>query len=181
MDFLNEVFNFLCGQVHNWSIGGLSLPFCQRCTGLYIGALYAMAAILLFRPRPTRVCLWLHGTFLLVMAPFGFHLVEQNAIIRTVTGQLFGAGLAYFLVLQPADAINVNYLARAHLQYFVALLPGIPILLLAICYGGRFVCSILAWSGLLAFVVLALLSLANLSIVGAKVCAVLRQPVVRVP
>ena len=40
LEFLGQCFAFLCGQnpEHTWAPGGLLLPCCQRCLGLYVGA-----------------------------------------------------------------------------------------------------------------------------------------------
>jgi uncharacterized membrane protein len=119
MDLLAHVFAPLCGQVsaHTWAPGGVGLPVCQRCTGLYAGALAALALQHLLRPVVTRGWLWLHGCFLLLMVPFGFHLVPQDAVLRAATGLFFGAGLVAFLRLplpggstQPATGRTPPYL-----------------------------------------------------------------------
>lgn len=176
MEFVRDFFSFICGQVHTWSVRGVPLPFCQRCTGLYIGGFYAIVLILLFRPRPTQTCLWIHGAFLLVMAPFGYHLVQQNELGRTITGQLFGAGLAYFLILSPADMLPraPRFLVRSEWMYFTGLSIGVPILLLVLRFGGPLVYATLAFCGLLAAMAFALLCLTNLGIVGTQVWIHLR-------
>ena len=42
-DLLQTIFGWVCGQNpgHTWAPGGLMLPCCQRCTGLYAGAFFA--------------------------------------------------------------------------------------------------------------------------------------------
>ena len=110
------------------------------------------------------------------MAPFGYHLVQQNAVGRTITGQLFGAGLAYFLILRPVDELlrAPRFLVRSQWMYFAGLSAGIPILLLVLRFGGPFVYATLALCGLLAVIVFALLCLTNLSIMGTQVWPYLR-------
>ena len=149
MDFLHEIFRFVCGQAHVWYVGAEPLPFCQRCTGLYGGFGYALVAILLWRPRPTAACLYIHGGFLLFMLPFGYHLVSQSAVIRTVTGQLFAAGLCYFLVLTPLQAPNNRrlFLANSEWPYFLVIAIGIPLLLASVHFGGKTIRQFLAWMG----------------------------------
>ncbi len=163
MNLLN-VFSIVCGQAHTWSIGGQLLPVCQRCTGLYVGGMYALAAIMLLRPRPSRWCLWLNGAFLLLMIPFGYHLVWQNSIIRTVTGQLFGAGLSYFLLLSPLELISQRKFALTHSEwpYFAAVLGGIPLLLTLIKFGGKETAWMVSWSAFAGLVLYAMLWLANI-------------------
>jgi len=100
-DLLQHLFGWICGQNpdHTWSPGGELLPFCQRCTGLYVGACAAAVWHLLLRPAPTNHWLWLNGGFLLFMIPFGFHWLPQGPVLRAITGVLFGFGLVAFLSL----------------------------------------------------------------------------------
>jgi uncharacterized membrane protein len=94
-------FAAVCGQDpgHTWGPGGILLPCCQRCTGLYVGA--GLAALLHFwvRPRMSGRFLEIHGAFLVVMIPFGFHWMGQGSVLRTVTGVLFGFAVVTFLWL----------------------------------------------------------------------------------
>lgn len=43
LDYLHDVFGWVCGQsqAHTWSPGDVTLPCCQRCTGVYVGAFVA--------------------------------------------------------------------------------------------------------------------------------------------
>lgn len=171
MEFLHQLFSFVCGQQHTWSLGGEVLPFCQRCTGLYVGAALALLPLLLFRPRPTARVLWLHGLLLLLMVPFGYHLVPQNAVLRTLTGQLFAFGLAYYLTLTPAlHQENWRPLAGEHTgAYAAAGLVTLALLQLAVHFGGVGTAHWLAWTGfagLLIYSALAALNLVALSASG---------------
>lgn len=107
MDWLAHVFGQVCGQMpeHTWQPGGLPLPVCQRCTGLYAGAAAAALLLACLRPRLEGRFLQIHGAFLLVMAPFGFHWMPQGAAGRAVTGVLFGAAVVVFLALWPAESL----------------------------------------------------------------------------
>lgn len=80
VNYLGEV---VCGSTNLWSMSGDTLPFCQRCTGLYVGSVFAFLTCLLFRPRPTTCRLGSHGGLLLVMFPFGYPGVPQNGNVRT--------------------------------------------------------------------------------------------------
>lgn len=99
METIASLFSHLCGQnpAHTWMPGGVPLPFCQRCTGLYAGALLAAAAHLLLRPRRSNRWLGMHGFFLLFMVPFGFHWLPQESLLRTLTGLLYGCAVTTFL------------------------------------------------------------------------------------
>jgi hypothetical protein len=101
LELLQHVFGCLCGQdpAHTWAPGGVLLPFCQRCTGLYVGACVAAALHLRFRPAPRPRWLWLNGGFLLFMVPFGFHWLPQGPVLRAATGVLFGFGLVAYCAL----------------------------------------------------------------------------------
>jgi uncharacterized membrane protein len=95
----DALFSLVCGQnrEHTWIPGGLPLPLCQRCTGLYVGVAVGSALRGLLRFRSTARFRWIHGLFLLQMGVFGFHLVPQGPLLRGVSGYLFGLGMATFL------------------------------------------------------------------------------------
>ena len=101
LELLRNFFGWICSQspAHTWSPGGEWLPCCQRCTGLYVGAMVAAALHLVLRPAPANRWLWLNGGFLLLMVPFGFHWLPQGEVLRALTGVLFGFGLVAFLSL----------------------------------------------------------------------------------
>lgn len=110
MDTLFHVFGRVCGQQidHTWLPGGLPLPVCQRCTGLYIGAVLAAVLLVWFRPRLERWFLWLHGLFLVAMAPCGLHWIGNGPQARTISGLVFGAAVVLFLTLWPAEVFGVG-------------------------------------------------------------------------
>jgi uncharacterized membrane protein len=101
IDGLNHLFAAVCGQnpEHTWAPGGILLPCCQRCTGLYAGACVAALLHFWLRPKVTARFLEVHGGFLLLMAAFGFHWLPQGPVLRTITGVLFGFGTVTFLWL----------------------------------------------------------------------------------
>lgn len=104
---LTRLFGFVCGQLpaHTWSPGHVLLPLCQRCTGLYAGAAVALLLHAGLRLRPSERFLWLHGGFLLLMVPLGFHWVPQDGLIRTLSGTLFGVGVTSFLWLTTGPRV----------------------------------------------------------------------------
>ena len=103
-ELLQHAFGWVCGQYpdHTWSPGGELLPLCQRCTGVYVGALVAALLHLAWRPAPTPRWLWLNGAFLLFIIPSGFYWIPQNPELRCASGILFGFGLvSYFWLALP--------------------------------------------------------------------------------
>jgi uncharacterized membrane protein len=162
---LSQLFSYVCGQVNLWTPGGEALPFCQRCTGLYVGGAYAQLLWLLFRPRPTLRVLGMHAALLLLMIPFGYHLVPQGGEVRTLTGQLFAIGLTYFLALNPAlrwrpwESRTGNERA-----YWAAMLAGLPLLLLAVRWESSLAAPVLAGMGVAGLIGFASLTLANLAL-----------------
>lgn len=89
----------VCGENpnHLWSPGGEVLPCCQRCTGLYVGALVAIVLNFCFRPHTNRRWFWIHALFLLQLGLFVFPWMPQSPVLRTISGTLFGFGVVAFL------------------------------------------------------------------------------------
>jgi uncharacterized membrane protein len=147
---LHDIFSLVCSQQHNWVLGGDTLPFCQRCTGLYVGALSALSVFLLVRPKPTTRMHWVHGVLLLVTVPFGYHLLTQTGEIRMLTGQLFAIGLVYYLMLLPEDYWPKwrESLARGVPGYFMMSLTTVLVLQAAVIWGRTRTNVILSWLGL---------------------------------
>jgi len=157
MDLLRHLFSHLCGQVNCWHAGAVTSVACQRCTGLYVGALVAAVLFLIFRPRPTSASLWLHGLAMLVIVPFGYHLVPHGTLVRAVTGQLFGYGLAYYLLLVPADRSNLWRLREArgwdNFLYSISLLVAVSLVIVPASSGSALaiiLLSYLSFAGLMA-------------------------------
>jgi uncharacterized membrane protein len=173
----HDIFSFVCGQQHNWVVGGEELPFCQRCTGLYVGALPALLVYLRIRPKATNGLLWLHGMCLLVMAPFGYHLVAQNGAARMLTGQLFAIGLIYYLTLLAADRWTVTRAlsSREIARYLAAEVATLLLLQAAVIWGGPRTNVVLAWMGLGGLVVYGLLVLLNLLLLALAAGESLRR------
>jgi len=174
MNWLAQIFSHVCGQAHCWAPGGVVMPVCERCLGLYLGALWSLGLILTLRAAPSRALVWLHGMAMLAMPPFGYHFVPHGPIVRTVTGFLFGVGMVYYLVLIPADVLHLERFTsnRPVIPYVVAALIPLPWILLAAKYGSRLAGSFLA---LLAFAGLALATL----LVVANAAAITYSLIVR--
>ena len=105
---VTHLFAWLCGQnpTHSWAPGGIMLPCCQRCSGLYAGAALAVLALFWLRPRLSKSFLEVHGACLVFMVPLGLHWVAQGPVLRTVSGVLFGFGVAAFLWLPLASRLG---------------------------------------------------------------------------
>ncbi len=160
--WMHQVFSLVCGQVNVWTVGGRTLPFCERCTGLYVGGLYALLLVIVFRPAPGVKLLAVHFLLLLQMIPFGFHLIPHGAIVRTITGEVFALGLVYCLSASLLSAFPSARKEGNLSAYALAALMGMPLLLLAIRFGGSTTATILAFLGLAGLAVYIILAIANL-------------------
>lgn len=171
MEWIREIFAQVCCRCHCWFPGGEALPFCQRCTGLYVGAAAAVLLYFLFRPRPTPLFLLIHGLLLLVMVPFGYHLVPHGGDVRMLTGQLFAVGLVGYLSLLPLGRRHLQQPSgrRASWGYALGVAASTAILFWAVHRGGPIVGIVLAWVGLAGFVALTALVIANLVLLPSAV------------
>ena len=171
-DSLNQFFGFLCGQNpdHTWAPGGILLPVCQRCTGLYVGA--AVAALLHWwlKPRLTPRFLWAHGVFLALMAPCGFHWVPQGPALRTISGLLFGFGVTAFLKapLVKSEIRNPKSETNSKSQSAVTYYTGLTITLLLVpllaARGGWLAAALFSGAAFFGAVALAIMILADTGI-----------------
>lgn len=171
MILLRELFSHICGQQHCWVLGGQVLPFCQRCTGLYVGGFCALILILAFRLRPNAFLYWIHGVFLLVMIPYGFHFVSQGVFVGTLTGVLFGFGLAYYLALNPLTVWQwwrPDSLSRT-VVYLLLAMSVLPLLFVTVRSGGSVSAAILAGLGTLGLAGLSLLAVTNLVVLPGTI------------
>ena len=168
-DVLRHIFAGLCGQNpdHTWAPGGVPLPFCQRCSGLYASAAVAAIALLVLRPRLSKRFLESHGACLLVMAPLGLHWVPEGPVLRTLSGILFGFGVAAFLWLPLAAGRGWAEAPRPHAASgyglaFAASLVVIPILASMGGAGSAYVLAVLGCAGAAAFLLLVIASVGSL-------------------
>lgn len=171
MTWLTDIFSLVCGQIHCWAPGGVQMPVCERCLGLYLGAVWSLVLVLAVRAHPTRALLWLHGLAMLAMIPFGYHLVPHGPAMRTVTGFVFGLGMVYYLTLAPGETLRLERLAksRAAIPYVVVALAPLPLVLVSVQYGPLLAGSVLAVLAVAGLAVTALLALAN----GVSLCRTL--------
>ncbi len=184
-EWLSSAFSLVCGQHpgHIWMPGGIELPFCQRCTGLYVGAACAVALHLLCRLAFTGRFRWLHALFLLQMIPFGFHWLPQGPALRTVTGALFAFGLVAYLLPGPCEELRARRLARSRgaAEYWAGLAVVLAALLATARWGGVAGGVLLEWAGLLGALSLAALVLLNLFLLSGQACSAFRRRIRRHP
>lgn len=166
MELLAQIFSYVCGQLHLCMVSGEALPICERCTGLYVGGVYALMLLAVFRPRVSNLMLWVHGLCMLVMVPFGYHMIEHGSVLRIITGQVFAYGLTYFLLLLPASGEWKEGGAAKAVGYWFMIVAGIPLFLVVIRYGGHATAVLIACVALFGLVTYALLVSANLAIIA---------------
>jgi hypothetical protein len=162
LEILNHLFGAVCGQnpEHTWAPGGILLPCCQRCTGLYVGAAVAVFLLAWLKPRLTGRFLEIHGAFLLFMVPCGLYWLPQGPVSRTVSGVLFAFGVVAFLWLplaagttSPTQFLPEPRVARRAWVYGAILAATILLVPLLARFGGAwaaFGLSLLALGGLAA-------------------------------
>jgi uncharacterized membrane protein len=109
MSILNYLFSFLCSQdpLRSFVIDGHILPFCQRCTGLYMGlgitCLFLLASRLYKKGLPPLSVIYVNIASLLIMPIFGFHFLDPGPAWRFWSGLLYGNAVASLLL--PAASI----------------------------------------------------------------------------
>ena len=178
LDILSHLFAAVCGQnpSHTWAPGGVPLPCCQRCLGLYAGAAVAAGLHLWLRPKLTGRFLEIHGAFLVAMLPFGLHCVPQGPAVRTATGILYGLGVTTFLWLPLAvraqgDHPPLPNSQRASRHYFLTVGLLLVLLPLTASWGGVVGAYLLACLAMLGAVSLCALAL---GVLGVGVIGTLR-------
>jgi uncharacterized membrane protein len=163
-DWLIRGFATICGENprHIWSPGGLRLPCCERCTGLYAGALIAVALHLWIRPRIGKRFLELHALCLLQLGLFLSQRLPDSAALRTVSGALFGFGVIGFLWLAlPAGSLR-QAAQRAAAKYSVGFAISLVLIPALAQWGGRSGATILECMIAAGALALAVLVCANL-------------------
>jgi hypothetical protein len=109
MNVVNEIFSFLCSQdaARSFVIAGQRLPFCQRCTGVYVGMGLSLLFLLLSRYHrkglPPKGIICVNIACLLIMPIFGFHLLDPGPLWRLWSGLIFGNTVIFLLV--PAVSV----------------------------------------------------------------------------
>lgn len=170
-DWLTTLFGLVCGQLsaHTSAPGGIPLPFCQRCTGLYAGAAVATAMHVVLRIRASERFLQVHGGMLLLMVPLGFHWLPQDGLVRMISGVVFGAGVVAYLWLTAAPRLlALRPLSRTRSWiYAAAIATTLAMVPAAAFYGGGGAWYALVLLALTGAAALALLVSLNLALAAA--------------
>ena len=104
MNLLLNLFSLVCHQdvSRSFAIAGMVLPFCQRCTGLYLGLGIGLLIQLLSgshkKGLPPKGILYTDIACLLVMPVFGLHFLDPGPAWRFWTGLIYGNAIAYLLL-----------------------------------------------------------------------------------
>jgi uncharacterized membrane protein len=179
---IHRIFGLVCAQnpAHTWAPGGDLLPVCQRCTGLYVGALLALLLLLCFRPATNERYRRLHVILVLLMTPFGFHLVPHGAVLRTMSGNWFGFGVVGLLWLLPEKwiAAKTGRLTSGLKPYLLLGGASIVLLPLLVIWAGSFAWLVLPWLALAGMAVIAGLLVGNTLIFAVSIFRWLCRPVV---
>ena len=140
MTVFSYVFSFLCSQdaSRSFEIAGRLLPFCQRCTGVYLGLgitfIYLLVSRHYKKGLPPRSIIYVNIASLLIMPVFGFHFLDPGSAWRFWSGLIFGNAIASLLL--PAASIVCSkgkvfgqYTKASVLSFFVlfAFLNTIPL------------------------------------------------------
>jgi uncharacterized membrane protein len=170
-DWLTALFGLVCGQLpaHTSAPGGIALPFCQRCTGLYAGAAVAAVMHVVLRIRASERFLQVHGGLLLIMVPLGFHWLPQDELVRMMSGVVFGAGVVAYLWLTAAPRLlalrplsrTCSWIYAGAITATVALVPA------AALFGGAAAWYALVLAALIGLASLVLLAAINLALAAA--------------
>jgi len=109
---------YTCGDVlchqkldRSFSINGNEMPFCARCTAIWLGIAIGLGFIVFYKINLDEkfIILILIGLFPIGIDGFGqlFGLWESNNIIRVITGILIGfiCGLAIGIIIDEIDEI----------------------------------------------------------------------------
>ncbi len=177
--FFHQIFGFVCAQppAHTWAPGGELLLVCQRCTGLCVGAAIAFLLLLWFRPPTNARYRWLHAIFLLLMTPFGFHLVPHGGVLRTVSGYLFGFGVVGLIWLLPGakPSAKPSRMASNFKHYLLMCVMGAILLPFFAVFGGVFAALILTWLTLAGMAAVAGLLVGNVFVLGSSIIGRLQR------
>lgn len=151
------VLSHLCHQeaARAWAPGGTALALCERCAGVYVGASLMVPLLPLMRFTPTRTLSGLHAVFLLQIVVLGTHVIPHPPTIRTLSGQLFIAGVSYFLWNNLRHRWSFLRANRSPGPYLAGLFAAVLLVQLAVRTPWSFAASFLELSALLGLLAIA--------------------------
>ncbi len=103
MDAVESLLSLFCSgnELRSFVVNGQVLPFCQRCTGVYIGLgitfIYLLATGYYRRGAPRRAVLLTNLACIGVMVVFGYHILDPGARWRLWSGLIFGNAVAWLV------------------------------------------------------------------------------------
>lgn len=168
---LHNVFSLACSQApdRSWAPCGEILPYCHRCSGLYLGALAATLTSWVLRVQPGTRRLWFDGLCLLSMVPLGLHWVPHGPELRMISGWAFALGVVDFLWILPSARWGwghpVGGIRRSWWQLAWASV-GLVGAMLAVSRGGATTARAFAWLGFCGLLCFAVLVALNLILLG---------------
>jgi hypothetical protein len=143
MELLTYLFSTICGQSRCLVIDGIPLPVCQRCLGLYVGALLTALWLLgwgLWRrglPGPRAVIL--EAAALVAAMLGGLHVLDFGPIWRLQCGLWSGHVAMVWLV---GGAVELRALSRPR----GALMPAWPERARFAALAAPLALAVVAWS-----------------------------------
>ena len=187
MDVLTHVFAYVCGQGRCFVIDGVPLPVCQRCLGLYLGALLTALWPLGWRlwrsGLPGRRAVIVEAIALATAMLAGLHVIEGGATWRLLCGLWTGHVVMLWLVGGAAELRALSRPGRAPLPAWtkrtqLAALAVVPLLaLLALAFVRLPPVGWYVWTTAAALGVVALLlaGIAAVTAVGGQLRLALRR------
>jgi hypothetical protein len=117
MNLLTEIFSHLCGQGRCFVIDGAALPVCQRCLGLYIGALVTLACLAASgawrRGLPSRGIFAVNVSALLAAMLGGLHVLDFGPLWRLACGMWTGQVATLWLIGGSVHLWQTAHAARS--------------------------------------------------------------------
>jgi hypothetical protein len=147
MEPLTAFFSHVCGQGRCFTMDGLALPVCQRCTGLYIGALLTGLWLLIDqiwrRGLPERSVVCMQAGALILAMLGGIHVLDIGPGWRLLCGLWTGHVAVVWLVTgasqleawfrrSPAGALSWSRRQTLMALIAMAIMPMLAIVLAAV-------------------------------------------------
>lgn len=140
MELLTALFGHLCGQARCFVVDGVALPVCQRCTGLYVGALltgmWLLAGGVRRRGLPELSVVCIHAGALIVALLGGLHVFDFGPAWRLMCGLWTGHVAMTWLVTgatqvrawtRAASADELAWSRRQTMEAWIAVIAPVAI------------------------------------------------------